>query len=595
MLEAGPGLWLPHDPSQANAQGTSRQSVHMGITLGYRSVYDKEATWGSLFEALDGYSIESVVAHCSRIGILLHKQKSSFDPETQKVVCDGVFGPESNRVFEAALELEREVQQGEGSGKVVIFSDAQVLNLIKAALLCKSMDDPNDSEELAPLGRALLMITDLCEGLPGDISGLDETDPRFRERWVQYIIGNLLFHTHDVGPHGFARSFDLYLTDHPSLRASRNYVDLPRVIESITGLENTSAWASLFAIASHYTSIDANDPESVLWLNVDRTFNSRHEFSDSELRSIRNMCDLPAEILQDRIREDYSSEDLRPFHILPFEKSPLITFDTRTYCPSPKLMLEKLCGGVFHHLLHPMLDEQFRERILAFLGDAFCDYVHRLFERAFPPASGRYLRLDEVPGLAETERCDGVLNYGDAVILLEVKTAAFSLRARTGESAQAIYSRFEKVVVKAARQLESSASLLMQGRFHEFGIDPTQCKVIFPVIVTLEESVTNELVHAELERMLDRAGVSLDAPCSPLQVIDIGELERLEMLAEQESLAEMISEKVADRASAVEPLTNFLHRTRPESLKGSNPALQEIFREAGDAAKSFFQSRELEH
>ena len=131
-----------------------------GVTLSYRRIYGKKATWDGLEKELAPYSLEQIVIIICRISVSLYNQTLPWDPKTQLRICKGIFGIEEFlRILESIKSLEAKIKQENDTAPILVFHEQQALNLLKAALLLKTENENETCDNLAGIGRALLMIT----------------------------------------------------------------------------------------------------------------------------------------------------------------------------------------------------------------------------------------------------------------------------------------------------------------------------------------------------------------------------------------------------------------------------------------------------
>ena len=269
----------------------------MGVTLSYSQVYGSEPTWDDFQKAISEYSLEQIVDIVTRISVSLYKARLPFDPQAQHAICLGVFGGAGTaRILETVERVDAEMRQEGRRAPLLALNEPQTLNLLKAAFILKSLDDEDRSSGYENLGKALLMITDLTQGDPGNLEDADQSDPEFLDRWLRYLLANGLFSSGRVGSFELARSYDLYMTTHENIASHPSYVDLPRSIEDVTGLEPDVLWAATFALAAHWLSLPVDDiGNQAMSLSRATHFTRNYSFSQQESdRFLRAMTRPPS-------------------------------------------------------------------------------------------------------------------------------------------------------------------------------------------------------------------------------------------------------------------------------------------------------------
>jgi hypothetical protein len=591
-----PSLWLPMQ-LRPEAQPANRGSLEfMVVTLSYEQVYGGDASQELLAELLAPYSLQRIVDTACRASATLHRAPLAWDPETQWRICQGIFGQqEAGRLLEAAKRVAQEMgREDKQAPPLLAFHERQILNLLKAAFLLKSQTDEDSGGDLIRLGKAFLVITDLTE--PTDLPASQEEDPECLDKWLLYMLANGFSTAGETGSHALARSYHLYLTDQPGLRDSSSYVNLPAQIASIHGLDPEALWSATFALISHWASLSqeqtANAPMAV---NRDSYFTSKFAFTRAEVDSYFALTEADVDSFKSVVANQYTLDDLRPFHFLPFAQTPLVSFDNRVQATSVQLLFHKLTSGLHYLHLDPRTASEDRQRYLTYMGDVFEDYVHQVFNRAFPEMASRYVKLDDMrPELAGKYR-DGLLSYGDDVILVETKASIFSLEARTGNNLDQVKSRLADIYLDGARQLEATARVLRDGLRDEARIIPDTIRRIYPVIETLEDVAMNPVIAGEIRRMLETENLLADSAIAPMQGIDSGDLEQTEAVLDVgASFRDLLKEKIDGATDVDDSWSNFFYRKRDDFPDVKNVHLRDLFTQLADSAREFFRERGVE-
>ena len=563
---------------------------YMGVSLSYSQAFGEEASWEKFSHYLDGYSIEGICRILSRISILLHKHRT--DPATQVKILSGMFGAAGDSVLASARTLETEVRNTNPRSNVVLFSEQQLVNFLKAAFLVKDLDDPNPNERFVDLGRSLLMITDLTEGQPGDLNSVTESDQDFSAKWVGYLVSNFLFNNWEYGPNALARAFDIHLTDRDHLRNCGSYMDLPAAFERATGVVPVLAWGAMFQLSSYWSSVaDPDNEEEPLAINA-RSFSEAWDFSQEQVETFLALMAVDADDLKRRIENHYTLENLSPYHVLPIAKSPLVRFGDRLICPIVKMGMEKLTKGLHYFFLDESIPREERQLYLTFKGAVFQDYVDSLLKRCFPSETRRYFSLDEHRCQFEGKIADGLILYEDSILVFETKASLFTLGARSGTNPDEIYARLRDIFVDAAEQIQATVDALESGELQIGSGFPSALSRFYPLIITLEDVPMNPFVYEEIRRMIDAESMLTDERTMPFQCIDIGELEQLEpAIAEGLNLRDLLHDKIDDQTGVADSFRNYLYRTNRDVLRGDNEYLKGRFRELGEDTLSYFRTR----
>ena len=152
--------------------------------------------------------------------------------------------------------------------------------------------------------------------------------------------------------------------------------------------------------------------------------------------------------------------------------------------------------------LDTRIEEDQRQKYLTYMGEVFEDYVHRLFDRIYPPKSRRYLHLDELWQGIATKDCDGLLIYENCLILIECKASLFNLEARVGHDFSSISGRLKDIYLDGAIQLQATINKLRQGFRDKNETIPENALLYILVIVTLEHIPMHPIINREIQKML---------------------------------------------------------------------------------------------
>jgi hypothetical protein len=234
------------------------------------------------------------------------------------------------------------------------------------------------------------------------------------------------------------------------------------------------------------------------------------------------------------------------------------------------------------------------------MGPVFEDYVSRLLARVYPSLANRYLGPKELEGAISGKKCDFVLLYGDALVLLEAKATRFSLPARTEESWTEYEGQFNEIFLDSASQIDNTVKAIEAGKLLHLQIDPAVIRVYFPLLVTLEDLPMSRPIYRKVREDIEKEGLLQDPKVRPFQAIDIGNLEFLEIgMDSGRSLREILQEKVASDETRDQSMGNYLLSKDEPFIKGPasasaggpvNNYLADLFTKLGDRALDVFRA-----
>lgn len=589
------GLWVPKGPYSSRQMDSRGPLDFIGVTLSYRQIYGKKATWDGLKKELAPYSLEQIVIIICRISVSLYSQTLPWDTKTQLRICKGIFGIEEfPRILESIKSLEAKMKQENDTVPILVFHEQQALNLLKAALLLKTENENKTRDNLAGIGRALLMITDLIEGEPGELLSVKIGDPEYFDRWLGHILGNYLFKSGSVSSAELARYYDLYLADKPALRDCGSYVNLMAILQQIIGLKPDELWSLTYAVGAYWQTISAESiSDANMSINRTTYLTTQFTFTDDEVDHFFAFCAINVQELRRNICQLYSFESMRPLDMLPFAKWPLVIFEDRVYSVSVPLLMRKLTTGLHYLFLDKRIKEEQRQRYLTYMGEVFEDYVHRAFNRMFPPLLKRYLRLDDIREKISTKYCDGLITYEKGVILVESKASLFAFEARVGHDITTIRSRLDDIYLDGAKQLQATIDALRQGFRDDKGTIPNEIEWYLPVIITLENIPMNPIIYRELRRMLASQKLLMEQDVLQLQSINISELEQIEAILETGySFRELFTDKLSKATEAEDSWANYLFRRRDKFKAHKNIFLNNCADEIYEQALKYFAERQ---
>lgn len=565
------------------------------VALGYQEIFGVAPTWDALIARLRQYSLPQVVGTIGRIsGVLdaLHGRHA----EAQKRICDGLFGDRSKEVWVAILGWIRKEKELPGpQATPALFHEQQLITMAKVAFVVLDAAEPKKFDSLEALAEALLMLNNLQDSVSSSHPDADPSTPEGKKVWQLHFLANGLFHTGETELHTLARAYDLYLTDKPHLAADPAFLDLRALVTRATGIDPETAWFALFALMAHWRNIEPEEIGQGSWVMDPKQYFSTLNFSESEQTAFLKLACLSIEEMQKLVRSHYTLKSLKPYHVLPFARWPLVSARGQIMCVSIKLLKHKLTEGFYHLFLDPekFRENADRERYLHFMGSVFEDYVARLLKRSCIPPACRHYSEAEYKTSSSGKSCDFLILEGDSVILLEAKATRFPLAARTEESWDQFARAFNDIFIDGASQIDNTIREIERGKLAHLGIDPARVRRYFPLITTLENLPLTQPIYQKVKEDVAAAGFLEGPKVAPVQAMDIGDLEFIEIgLQSGYSLVAILESKVGDAYAIASSMGNYLIVNRAPFVMGPiNKFLGEIFQRLSDKAVEMFRSR----
>lgn len=551
------------------------------VVLGYEHLTGAVATWAALEERILRYQLEPLVILLSRVAGTL-ENSGIDDLSRQEMVARAFLSPALHAAWKR--DFTAFTLQGEHP---VAFHELQVLNLMKVAFMVLPVEPVRgEPQDLAPLGEALLMMSDLMESEHGAAPGTDEE----RAALFRDVFANGLFHVSDHDAHVLARSHDLYLVDRPHLRHRPDYIDLPAFVQRSIGLDADTLWAVYFALWSNTMPKPAGGKRFPLPLPRSTYFTSNFSFTEEEVDRFLAPIAVDATTLKAELAS-MASNGLDRYNVLPFLSRPLIQFGDRLVPACPRFVMEKLGRGLHFIGLNAALPKGERERYLRYIGDVFEDEVHQIFERVF---GGRYRRLDPLKGGHEDQIADGLIALGDTVVVVETEAKLFTVGVRHAKSQAEMDRKLDETVLRGAHQIHATIEALRVGQLVD-GLEGV--RRWYPLVVTLERMPLPPMIYDEMARRVAAATLLAAPDVAPIQVLEIDDLEFLEqsLLTAGLDLCRVLEEKTDDPSARWETFGSYLHRQKePTFLGGKNSRLHQRFHEIAKKATALYLERARE-
>lgn len=476
-----------------------------------------------------------------------------------------------------------------------VFSEQQVVAVAKIALLVCSHVTERSAASLDPIGEALIMAADLIDQ-EEDLAGTPNfQSPANRDAWLRYIVMNGTFNASDDFACSLARTHDLYLPDADDPGADDGSVDLRGRFEGITGLDPDLAWAMGLALLANWRTVDpkSDRPPGPLSLEA---YASALNITEKEIDGLTNLFAVDAgEATAKLLKRGCGPDSLRPYDIEPLDRSPLVSLEGRLYCPSVRLLRWKLTTGLHHVFLRPSErnNRARRDEYLKYAGRMFESYVEKLLRRVFPPAAGRYvdertLRQGIPSGM---KACDGIVLYGDTVLLLECKATLLPSGVRAEGNLDTLRKKAANIFGKAAEQFDDTILAIEDGCLEDL-IRPDTVTRYLPLVVTLDMIPVEPFFYRMIEEAIAARNALTHRKARAMQVVAVSELELLEdYLSEGGSLAEILQERIENGTYSDHTLKNYLlargvrHAIRP------NRRLRQRFKELGERMLALLRER----
>ncbi len=555
----------------------------------WHDVSGKDPSWADVADRLSGFGLGQVLLVLGGVSAVLN----SYEPlQGQRRVIQALFR-DSDRVGRAFQDYWDRLKPEGVTDLVWFFSEQQVVAIAKIALLVCPHVTERSRGSFEPIGEALIMAADLIDR-EEDLAGQpDFQSPANRNAWLRFIIMNGTFNASDNFACSLARTHDLYLPDDGP--DDDGAVDLRARFEEITGLDPEFAWGMGMALLANWQTVDpkSDRPPGPLSLEA---YRQALNISDGEIYALTNLFAVDAgEARGTLLERGCGPRSLQPYDIQPLDRSPLVSLEGRLYCPSVRLLRWKLTTGLHHVFLQPSKRNNDARRLdyFNYAGRVFEGYVEALLRRVFPQEARRYVGEKQlrqrIP--SRMKACDGVILYGDTVLLLECKATLLPYGVRAEGDLDILRRKAANIFGKAAEQFDDTILAIEDGCLGDL-VRPDTVTRYLPLVVTLDMIPVEPFFYRTIEDVIAKRDALTHAKTRPLQVLAVSELELLEeYMAEGGSLAEILLERIENGTHRDSSLKNYLLAKGMRHVLRPNRRLRQRFKELGERMIAWMRAR----
>ena len=201
-------------------------------------------------------------------------------------------------------------------------------------------------------------------------------------------------------------------------------------------------------------------------------------------------------------------------------------------------VVDKFATGPFWRIHNSIRMPEARQNFRSFWGRVFEKYVHRIMQRNCDPAHNLYVPNPTWKSDG-AEACDAVIVRGDVLVCLEYKANMFTAESKYSGVPRVLLREIktklienEKGKKKGAGQLAAVIGKLFgadDSKNQLNGIDLSAVRVVYPVLVTLDDIGGSFLITKHLGSALKNAlpAIRSEVECKPLFSMNIEALEVL--------------------------------------------------------------------
>ena len=215
------------------------------------------------------------------------------------------------------------------------------------------------------------------------------------------------------------------------------------------------------------------------------------------------------------------------------------------------------------------------------------------FDEVFPQEARRYVGEKQlrqrIP--SRMKACDGVILYGDTVLLLECKATLLPYGVRAEGDLDILRRKAANIFGKAAEQFDDTILAIEDGCLGDL-VRPDTVTRYLPLVVTLDMIPVEPFFYRTIEDVIAKRDALTHAKTRPLQVLAVSELELLEeYMAEGGSLAEILLERIENGTHRDSSLKNYLLAKGMRHVLRPNRRLRQRFKELGERMIAWMRAR----
>ena len=488
--------------------------------MGFQQTDLEQTYWDALREAqlIDG------IGHMCFINASLSEART-FDPKAHREIAAQFVVPQLiPRIFDEKLEF---------GAFPVVFSRIGCLQIVRQLILFGGLQEPRSQWNQFYVGRLALLANDFLQIEPVfPASGPTNLD-------LLLILAPTwdIYNTRNLG-HAMSRMFTL-LTDimpgsDPLVVKLLSRLGLSADRIQIDGIPLNEFVSIVFGLFAYGRAIES--PVRVLF-RISEIFAKTGlpqelfiKMIDARARTVEEFRMLLGND-EGQTREKFADELTRkPFlteSLICFRTFPLLKMDSeQVLILDLQFVVELLTSGVYWSI-HDNLPDNKRSVFKELWGRMFELYAVGLLRQFYPPMSGM-LSLDvQYSG----GQIDAFLDFGIAVIVMEIKSSLLTEPAKRGADKKAFVADFRRKFVenekrrpKTIKQLAAACRAILSGEIETVRGNPLP--VIYPVFISDEPMVEATFSNAYFNEWFQEEGIN-EQRVKPLTVMSVDELEQI--------------------------------------------------------------------
>jgi hypothetical protein len=487
--------------------------------------------------------------------------------------------------------------------RITVFHRQQQLHLLKLALLTCSVEGQPEWSESAryAYGMACLMVNDTLSPPSPDSGSQDH------ELGDVAVIMPLDEFGHSVNPMAaVGRAQRLWLSSqmNDALQTKSRLPPFDEIFKFRYGVTLSDFITVVLGVLSKCLQFRSSARDWLTKLTVNQsTFLGSSAFPQQSFERVLKIVSGTPKELALKLRTWPNQDNAWNFSVL--QRHPLVHYQDGFYlCHDTTYLVRMLSEGIYWLLIDGLGDSE-RDSFHTFFGEVFASYVDEIF-RAIYPTPRKAIRHYH-PGLRFTDTsdqvCDGLLDLGDVLVLMEFKASMLTREARSSGNPELLkmdldrrFANEHKGRRKGVFQLAASIKRFAEGwtvPVDEF--DFSRYKAIIPALVTYDSALEAPGVRRYLdgkfnESLSDISRAAL--PIGKLMILTIRDVECLEAISHRYALRDVF---MSYQQSAEYPLPfyHFLYNNHRRQMKHSDTIVAKACQEAMSTALARLFGRSL--
>lgn len=519
--------------------GTNRDFMVVGY--GYMAIYGIEVAkpLEVIASEMSTYSLRTLLVVFMKVALTFLKSHETTDQAVQIELLKGFFPLETRK------KIVEVVRRGD-SPNWSFFVEQTLYNLLKMAFENAGDDSKKDvtDDDVEKVGRWFLLMADACLSSSGLDNGFELPVSTQTELIRQYTTRQFYLR-HDER---LANRLCRYKEIVKLTQTNKHNLNVTKLFEEASGGVDVKTYLDVvfFLMSKWAIKGTTRDFETGIVIEREEWFRNIKVDKTKVIKVLDLLSFTPEEYnshYQKVVDGLFGGQDEHLNNFMVFMQRPLIqVMETRYICPFSTYLAEKSSTGIYwliENFLRGEGREVERSKLPQVWGDAFEAYINTRI-KSF--AGESYYPNYTVGRGGEI---DGVLALPNIVCLLEAKAPHVSYLAQLKATPELLEPHLNQLIGKNQKGKPKGLGQITRAitgfRKNEWSLPfDTTNKKFLPVVVTEEAIHIDAFSRKYYEDFAKRKQVALeDADVLPFIIIDAGEVEFLEAIAEEKGLAEV--------------------------------------------------------